>query len=94
VAVIGASFHAGEQSEWRAPGRRRPGLRREPATLKLKNAADLDATLTAIANGNVDAIHAFPDGVTAASRVRIAEFALSHHLPSIFGWRAHVESAV
>ena len=39
----------------------------------------------------MDAIHAFPDGVTAASRVRIAEFALSHHLPSVFGWKAYVE---
>jgi hypothetical protein len=33
----------------------------------------------------------FPDGVTAASRVRIAEFALSHHLPSVFGWKAYVQ---
>jgi ABC-type uncharacterized transport system substrate-binding protein len=57
---------------------------------ELKNAADLDAALTAVANGNMDAIHAFP-GVTAASRVRIAEFALSHHLPSVFGWKAYVE---
>jgi putative ABC transport system substrate-binding protein len=30
--------------------------------------------------------------VTAASRARIAEFALSHHLPSVFGWKAYVEA--
>ena len=30
-----------------------------------------------MASGNIDAIHAFPDGVTAESRVRIAEFALT-----------------
>jgi len=58
---------------------------------ELKSAADLDAALTAVANSNMDAIHAFPDGVTTASRVRIAEFALSHHLPSVFGWKAYVE---
>ena len=60
---------------------------------ELKNAADLDAALTAVANGNTDAIHAFPDGVTSArAAVRIAEFALSHHLPSVFGWKAYVEA--
>jgi putative tryptophan/tyrosine transport system substrate-binding protein len=58
---------------------------------EFKSAADLDAALTGVANSNVDAIRAFPDGVTAASRVRIAEFALSHHLPSVFGWKAYVE---
>ena len=45
-----------------------------------------------MASGNIDAIHAFPDGVTAESRVRIAEFALTRHLPSIFGWKEYVEA--
>jgi putative tryptophan/tyrosine transport system substrate-binding protein len=30
--------------------------------------------------------------VTAASRVRIAEFALSRHLPSVFGWKEYAEA--
>ena len=59
---------------------------------ELKNAADLDQVLVAVASGNIDAIHAFPDGVTAASRVRIAEFALSRHLPSVFGWREYADA--
>ena len=45
-----------------------------------------------MASGNIDALHAFPDGVTAQSRVRIAEFALTRHLPSIFGWKEYVEA--
>jgi putative tryptophan/tyrosine transport system substrate-binding protein len=30
--------------------------------------------------------------VTAASRVRIAEFALTRHLPSVFGWKEYAEA--
>ncbi len=94
VAVMGASGHPGEQSEWRAWEDSGRALGVSLQLFELKNATDLDAALTTVANGNIDAIHAFPDGVTAASRVRIAEFALSHHLPSVFGWRAYVKPAV
>ncbi|MBV9583576.1 MAG: ABC transporter substrate-binding protein [Alphaproteobacteria bacterium] len=80
VAVIGASGHPGERSEWRVWEDTGRALGVSLQLFELKNAADLDAALTAVANGNMDAIHAFPDGVTAASRVRIAEFAFSHHL--------------
>jgi putative tryptophan/tyrosine transport system substrate-binding protein len=92
VAVIGASGHPGERSEWRAWEDAGRALGVSLQIFELKNATDLDAALTAVANGNMDAIHAFPDGVTAASRVRIAEFALSQHLPSVFGWKAYVEA--
>ena len=92
VAVMGASGHPGERSEWRAWEDTGRALGVSLQLFELKNAADLDAALTAVANGNMDAIHAFPDGVTAASRVHIAEFALSHHLPSVFGWKAYVEA--
>ncbi len=92
VAVIGASGHPGERSEWRAWEDTGRALGVSLQLFELQNAADLGAALTAVANGNTDAIHAFPDGVTAASRIRIAEFALSHHLPSVFGWRAYVEA--
>ncbi len=91
VAVMGASGHPGERSEWRAWEDAGRTLGVSLQLFELQNAVDLDAALTAVANGNMDAIHAFPDGVTAASRIRIAEFALSHHLPSVFGWKAYVE---
>ncbi len=92
VAVLGASGHPGERSEWRAWEDTGRALGVSLQLFELKNAADLDAALIAVANGNTNAIHAFPDGVTAASRGRIAEFALSHHLPSVFGWKAYVET--
>jgi putative ABC transport system substrate-binding protein len=64
VAVIGASFHPGERSEWRAWEEAGRALGVSLQLFELKNAADLDAALTTVANGNMDAIHAFPDGVT------------------------------
>lgn len=91
VAVIAASLHPGEQTEWHAWEDAGRALGVSLQLFEMKSAADLDAALTAVANSNANAIHAFPDGVTAASRVRIAEFALSHHLPSVFGWKAYVE---
>jgi ABC-type uncharacterized transport system substrate-binding protein len=33
----------------------------------------------------------FPGGVTMVHRARIADFALSHRLPSIFGWREYCD---
>ena len=92
VAVMGASGHPGERSEWRAWEDTGRALGVSLQLFELKNTADLDAALSAVANAKINGIHAFPDGVTAASRVRIAEFALSHHLPSVFGWKAYVEA--
>ena len=91
VAVIAASLHPGERIEWRAWEDAGRDLGVSLQLFEMKSAADLDATLTAVAHSNMDAVHAFPDGVTAASRVHIAEFALAHHLPSVFGWKAYVE---
>ncbi|HEV2097724.1 MAG TPA: ABC transporter substrate-binding protein [Stellaceae bacterium] len=92
VAVLGASAHPGERSEWRAWEDTGRTLGVSLELFELKKVTDLDAALTAVASSNINAIHAFPDGVTAATRVRIAEFALSHHLPTVFGWKAYVEA--
>jgi len=92
VAVIAFARHPGEQSEWRAWEDAAQTLGVSLHLFELNNAADLDQALTAVASANIDAIHAFPDGVTEASRVRIAEFALTRHLPSVFGWKEYAEA--
>jgi putative tryptophan/tyrosine transport system substrate-binding protein len=92
VGVMAFPGHPGEQSEWRAWEDAARALGVSLQLFEMKNAADVDRTLTMVASGNVDAIHAFPDGVTAQSRVRIAEFALSRHLPSVFGWKEYAEA--
>lgn len=92
VAVMAFPGHPGEQSEWRAWEDAARALGVSLQLFELKNAAEVDQALTKVASGNINAIHAFPDGVTAQSRVRIAKFALTRHLPSIFGWKEYVEA--
>jgi putative tryptophan/tyrosine transport system substrate-binding protein len=92
VAVMATASHPGEQSEWHAWEDAARALGVNLHLFELNNAADLDQALAAVASGNSDAIHAFPDGVSAASRVRIAEFALTRHLPSVFGWKEYAEA--
>jgi putative tryptophan/tyrosine transport system substrate-binding protein len=92
VAVMAFPGHPGMQSEWHACEDAARALSVSLQLFELKNAADVDQALTTVASGNIDAIYAFPDGVTAESRVRIAEFALTRHLPSIFGWKEYVEA--
>lgn len=92
VAVMAYSRHPGERSEWRAWEDAARVLGVSLHLFELNNAADLDQALATVASGNIDAIHAFPDGVTAASRVGIAEFALRRHLPSVFGWKEYAEA--
>jgi putative ABC transport system substrate-binding protein len=41
---------------------------------------------------NAHALLAFPDPVTTAHRVQIAEFAVKQRLPSVFGWGDYVEA--
>lgn len=92
VAVMAFPGHPGEQSEWRAWEDAARALGVSLHLFELKNAAEVDQALATMASGSIDAIHAFPDGVTAQSRVRIAEFALTQHLPSIFGWKEYAEA--
>ena len=92
VAVMAFPGHPGEQREWRAWEDAARALDVSLHLFELKNAADVDQALATVASGNIDAIHALPDGVTAESRVRIAEFALTQHLPSIFGWKEYAEA--
>ena len=92
VAVMAFTGHPGERSEWRAWEDAGRSLGVSLHLFELKSTADLDQALAAAASENIDSIHAFPDGVTTASRVRIAEFALTRHLPSVFGWREYTEA--
>lgn len=92
VAVMAVSSHPGEQSEWHAWEDAARALGVSLHLFELHNATDLDQALAAVASGNIDAIHAFPDGVSAASRARIADFALARRLPSVFGWKEYAEA--
>jgi ABC-type uncharacterized transport system substrate-binding protein len=47
---------------------------------------------TAIAQSGCNALLAFPDALTFLNRQAIANFAVRHRLPSIFGWKPYVEA--
>ncbi len=92
VAVFAYPGHPGEQREWKAMQDAARALGLTVHRLEVRNAADFDQAFAAIEKERSNAIHAFPDGITLASRARIAEFALTRHLPSVFGWKEYVEA--
>jgi putative ABC transport system substrate-binding protein len=47
---------------------------------------ELDKALEATRKARPDAMIVFPEGATMANRVGLANFALAHRLPSMFGW--------
>jgi putative ABC transport system substrate-binding protein len=92
VAVVAFPGHPGEQREWNEIQAAAQALGVTLSRLEVRNAADFERAFDAITKEHVDAIHAFPDGVTLAHRARIAEFALARRLPSVFGWKEYAEA--
>ena len=92
VAVVAFPGHPGEPGEWRQAEATARALGLSLQRFEVRNATDFDPAFDAIAKGHVEAIHAFPDGVTLAQRARIAQFAMVRRLPSVFGWREYAEA--
>jgi len=92
VAVMAFPGHPGEQREWNEIQAAVQALGVTLSRLEVRNSADFERAFDAITKEHVDAIHAFPDGVTLAHRARIAEFALARRLPSVFGWKEYAEA--
>ena len=94
LAVLSNVDHPGEKSELHAT---------EAAAQKLginliyvafsqspfETSRELDKALEAVRRAQPDAMIVFPDGATIANRVSLANFALTHRLPSMFGWREY-----
>src|SRR5262249_42082976 len=68
------------------------GLGVELQVSALTKAAELDGVFKAIAHTRVGALIVVPDPLSQSLRVRIAELALKHRLPSMFGLTEHVEA--
>jgi putative tryptophan/tyrosine transport system substrate-binding protein len=52
----------------------------------------VDNALQRVQAAATEAMLVFPDGVTMVHRVKIAEFAKAHRLPSMFGWREYCDA--
>jgi putative ABC transport system substrate-binding protein len=92
LAVLSNTDHPGEQSEWRATQQASKELRIVPVYVSFFGAQELDNALTVAGNSRADAILVFPEAVTMVHRARIAQFAITQRLPSMFGWSEYCEA--
>jgi ABC-type uncharacterized transport system substrate-binding protein len=92
VAVLANPGHPGEQQELRETQTTAQSLGTTLTYLQVKGSADFDSAFDVISKQHANALLVFPEVVTMAHRVRIAEFAAKSRIPSMFGWRTYVEA--
>lgn len=91
LAVLSQKNHAGEQSEQEATRAAADALSIQLAYIPFASGQEIDAALQRVAAAEANAMLVFPDGVTMVHRTKIADFANSHRLPSMFGWREYCD---
>jgi putative tryptophan/tyrosine transport system substrate-binding protein len=92
LAVLSNTDHPGEQSEWRATQQATQGLGIDPIYVPFFGVREFDKALEVASNARADAILVFPESVTLGHRTKLAEFAISQRLPSMFGWSEYCEA--
>ena len=92
LAVLSNTGHPGEQSEHSATIGAAKDLGIQIAYVPFASADQLEGALERVLNSRSDAMIVYPDGTTLVNRVRIADFAKRHHLPSMFGWREYIDA--
>jgi len=92
LAVLSNVDHPGEPSERRATEAEAHPLGVTIAYVPFSSIGQLDTAFDAVRQARPDAIIVFPEGTTLSRRVKIAEFALDHRLPSMFGWSEYVDA--
>jgi putative ABC transport system substrate-binding protein len=92
LAVFSNTDHPGEPLEWRATLESCRSLGIEAAYLPFYGAGEIENGLTAAVKVDADALLVFPDAVTLVHRAKIAELAIAHRLPSMFGWSEYCDA--
>ena len=92
LAILSQKNHPGEQSEHKATLAAAEALSIRLAYVPFASGAELDGALERVAAARADAMLVYPDGVTLVHRAKIAAFAQSHRLPSMFGWREYCDA--
>jgi putative ABC transport system substrate-binding protein len=92
IAVLANPAHPGEQRELAETTRTARAVGATVQYHQVRTTADFHAAFDAIVRDSADAVVVFPDGATMAHRRQVAEFAVKHRLPSVFGWREYVEA--
>jgi len=92
LAVLSYANHPGEAAEHEATERAARALSMGLAYVPFDSGDEIEAALDRIGRTNAGAMLVFPEGVTLHRRVTIAQFALAHRLPSMFGWSEYCEA--
>jgi ABC-type uncharacterized transport system substrate-binding protein len=92
VAALANPAHPGEQRELAETERTARAVGATVQYQQVRTTPAFDAAFDVIVRNSADALLVFPDFVTMGHRRQIAEFALKHRLPSVFGWREYVEA--
>jgi putative ABC transport system substrate-binding protein len=92
LAVLSNTDHPGEQSEWHATQRAAEGLGIEPIYVAFTGAHEFDNALETLVDSRADAMIAFPEPVTMVNRAKVAKFAITRRLPSMFGWSEYCDA--
>jgi putative ABC transport system substrate-binding protein len=92
VAVLADPAHPGEQRELKETRSTARALQTTLLYNQVKDTADVDAAFDTILKEKANALLVFPDPVTNGHREQIAEFAVKHRLPSMFGLSTYVEA--
>ena len=92
IAVLSNPEHPGEVSELRVTRETVRKLGIDTQYFPADSDAAVPAALVAIGESQCDALLTFPDALTLFHRQRIAAFALSRRLPSVFGWKIFTDA--
>ena len=92
VAVLANPAHPGERRELRETEQTARAVGATVQYHQVKTTADFHTAFDAILGDTANALLVFPDSVTLAHRRQLAEFAVKHRLPSVFGWREYAEA--
>jgi len=92
LVVFSNRDHPGEQAEWQATQQVAKGLGIEPIYVPFFGINEVDDALTMAASKRADGIIVFPEPATLVLRAKLAEFAVTNRLPSMFGWSEYCEA--
>jgi putative ABC transport system substrate-binding protein len=92
LAVLSNVDHPGEPSEWRATHEAAEAIGVDAIYVPFRGPREFDKALEALRDQAADAMLTFPEGVTMVNRRRLAQFASTNRLPSMFGWREYADA--
>jgi putative ABC transport system substrate-binding protein len=92
LAVLSNTNHPGEQAEHEATKAATNTLSIRLIYVPFVSSLELEGALERVRGSGAGAMLVFPEGVTMVHRAKIAEFARTHRLPSMFGWREYCEA--